>query len=604
MNSEAKKKFPSEEMPWLNLYAKGAREAALKPVEEITMWRYLERYLKADGDKIPALKYFGRTVKRSELIKQVYRWARTLKGMGIEADERVIIYIPFIPEAAYILFALNIIGAWPVMLNMGSSPEALKAGSEGARFGIIADAVEDKMAHVFRNSRQFKAVLFLSITDQMGLPMKAVARLKVSSKNRKILKENRHYISASDALKRWSGYKGEIEAAYDPQRPAIVTSSGGTSQKGYAKQIMDTNRAVISMYEQVLWTPLRERYIPGGTVYTGLPPFISTCIFCLFYGPLAHNMTCQIEPRFDSKIFTKNILKYRPQICLAPGRCWIYFFTQIERMLKKGKKVDFSQFTMPIMGGDGCVPEDLRWMNSVLRKCNSPVQIASGYGMSEVFSILTCDCRDGYESDNDTEDVITVGAPVPGGVVSIQDANGNELGYHERGEICVKTTTMMRGYYNNEELTASVMRGGWYHSGDLGSIDEKGFVYIYSRMSDAFFLEDGTPYYPVDLELRMTKDKEVHNTLVLNMAGKGEKPKLAAHIVLYHDCKDKEAVIRRLDASVQDILPEGIRIEGYKIHRHILRMSNVCKTDINSYRAEHTGYCRPEGDRMVEVNFE
>lgn len=603
MENNIKNLFPSEEMPWLKSYVDGAREESVKPAEQIGMWRFIERALKEQGDQYPAIEYFGRKIKRSELIAKVWLWARTLRGMGVGPDDRVIIFIPFIPEAAYIIFALNLIGAWPVMLNMGSSPEALAAGSKGAKFGVIADAVEENMAHVFRNSKEFEHVLFLSIGDQMPFYMKALVRLKTGKKNRDILKQNSNYISAADAIRRWGSFDGEVEAEFDPERPAIVTSSGGTSSKGYAKQIMDSNRAVISMFMQVLQTPLRDRYQPGTICYTGLPPFVSTCIFCLFLSPLYRNMTCYMEPRFDSKVFTKTIFKAKPQICLTPGRCWVYFFTQVERMLASGKKVDLSFFRMPIMGGEGCTPEDLRWMNSLMRKCGSPVQLMSGYGMSEIFSLLTADCRYGYPSDNDSEPVVSVGTPMPGTTAGVFDKDGNELPYGCRGELCIKATTLMLGYYNDEARTKEAIRDGWYHSGDLASIGKDGQIYVYCRMDEKFKCDDGTDFFPIDLELKMNSVEDVHCSMVNNMAAPGEKPRLAAHVVLYHECEDREAVIRKLDTATREILPDGLRIEGFKIHRHIFRMSNVCKTDRNSYKAELTGYFRPEGDRLVEVSF-
>lgn len=593
----------SEERPWLKWFPEGVREKTLEPDEKITMCQLVERCLREHGDRYPAINYFGRKIKRSEVLRNIDLWARMFKGMGVGVNDRVITFIPFTPEAVYIVLSLNKIGAWPVMLNLGSSPEALKNGAKGAKFGIVSDALEEQMAHVFRNNPEFEHVILLSVSEEAGFPVKQLMRLKDARKDRKILREAGNYISSAEALKRWGSYEGEIEAPCDPERPAVVTSSGGTSSKGYAKQIMDSNRAVISMMKQSGLVHLPEKYPAGCNVYTGFPPFISTCLLVLMLAPLCYNSTACIEPRLSPEIFYQNVMKLRASVCCAPGRCWVFFFTQIERLIAQGKTPDLSFFTMPIMGGDGVIKADLKWMNGLLRKCGSSVGIVSGYGMSEMFSLLSVDFRFGYASDSDKEPVISVGMPLPGSDVTVFDENGNELGYGQRGEICVRGKTLMLGYYNDREKTEEAVRNGWYHSGDYGSVSEDGQIFIYSRLMDGFSLPDGRRFYPVDAELKLNDDKEVHCSMVNNMAGPGGKPRLAAHIVLYHECNDKEAVIRRLDAALKDVLPEGIRIEGYKIHRHIFKMSGVLKVDRNYYREQLTGYIRPEGDKFVDVSF-
>lgn len=593
--------LPSEERPWMKFYEPGAATSAQGPDMGITMWKYIENALRQHGDDIEAFLYFGRKVKRSQLIDNVYRWARTLRGMGIGPDERVVIYSPFTPEIAYIFFALNHIGAWPVMLNMASSPEALMCAAQGARFAVVADAVEDNMAHILHSSN-WETVIFVQMGTCMPFPLRQIMALKSCLKRRRLLKENPHYITTARALDRWSSFNGPLETDYDPMRPAIVTSSGGTSQKGYAKQIMDSNAAVIAMFRQVLQTKLKDGYLQGTVCYTSLPPFVSTSLFVLFLAPLFRGMTCVLEPRLDGRVFTDNVLKHRPQVTLIPGRCWIYFFTQIERSIRKGHKPDLSFFKLPIMGGEGVSPNDLRWMNDLLHQCGSTISLISGYGLSEVFSVVSVDLEGA--ADNDKSPVINVGRPLPAVAAGVFDKDGNELGYDERGELYVKSPTMMLGYYKNEKLTQQVVRDGWFHTGDLCSISKDGLVYHYCRMSDCFTTANGRTVYPIDIELLVNEDPDVRCSMVNNMAPAGMPPRLAAHIVLKHGTDSTEDIIRRIDRKISQSMPDGLSIEGYKIHRHIFRMSNVCKIDRNSYRMEKDGYIRPLDGRMLQVTFD
>lgn len=597
------KRLPSEEKPWLKWYVENAREMSHN-VETITLYQKLIGKFREQGDQFTALQYFGNNISRSEFISQTDRWARALYGMGIREDERVIIFIPFTPEAAYIILALNKIGAWPVMLNLGSSPEALTQGCANARFAIVSDSVENRIAHALRNNPAFEKVVLLTVATDMGFPYRQLVSLNKGRESKKMLKDARNYISSKEVLKRWENYEGNVEAPCKMERPAIITSSSGTSKAGYAKQIMDSNHAVISMMEQIEMTSLPERFPEGTMCYCGLPPFISTSFLVLFLLPLYHNMTCMMDPRMDPEVFYKNVMKCKPQLCLITGRCWVYFFTQIERLIKNGKTPDLSFFTLPIMGGDGIIVKDMKWMNGLLKKCGSKVGLCSGYGMSEMFSLLSVDSRPGFAADNDTQSVISVGAPMPGSDVCVIDENGNELTYGERGEVCARGETLMLGYYNDQKTTDTAVHDGWYHSGDLGSIDEDGNIYVYGRMSDCYKDEKGRQMQPFDIEILINQDKDVHYTMVNNMAPSGQRPRLAVHLVLDHNCPDRDAAIRRIDEAVSKILPDGLKIEGYKVHRHIFRMNLVLKLDRRYYKEQLTGYFRPEGDTMKEVTFE
>jgi len=597
------KRLPSEEKPWLKWYCENSFEKANEPYEEVTLYQLMSRKFREHGDTFPAFEYFGTKISRSELLAQTDRWARTFRGMGVGVDDRVIVFIPFTPEAAYILFALNKIGAWPVMLNLGSSPSAIAHGCIDSKFAVVSDAVEDRIAHALRNNPAFEHVILLSVSTDMPFVLRNLYKLKKSSSVRKMLKEAKNYIRSEEALRRWEGFEGEVEAPCDIKRPAIITSTSGTSKAGYAKQILDSNAAVVSMIKQLGLTTLPPRCVAGDRCYTGLPPFISTSVLVLFLLPLYYNLTCYVDPRMEAEVFTKNLLKFKPQLCLITGRCWVYFFTQIERMIKRGKTPDLSFLKIPIMGGDGIVVKDLRWMNSLLRKCGGQYGICSGYGMSEMFSLLSADTREGFAADGDSQPVISVGAPMPGSVVAIMDKDGNELGYGERGEVCAKGMTLMEGYYNDEEKTREAIRDGWYHSGDLGSIDEDGNIYVYGRMSSCYVDEEGRSLQPFDLENFIAQDDEVHYCMVNNMAPDGEKPRLAVHLVLLHECKDKESVIRRIDEAARGFLQYGQTVEGYKLHRHIFKMNSVLKLDRRYYKEQLTGYFRPEGENMVEVSF-
>lgn len=102
--------FPSEERAWEKFYSPKAQEILNKGLNYNNLWRYLEQEMLADNDEHDALVYFGKRIKRSELMADVERWARVLRGMGVKADDPVLIFSPFTPEMVSILFAANVVG--------------------------------------------------------------------------------------------------------------------------------------------------------------------------------------------------------------------------------------------------------------------------------------------------------------------------------------------------------------------------------------------------------------------------------------------------------------------------------------------------------------
>ena len=595
---------PSEERPWERFYAPTTNCRLKEELHYNSLWRFLEQEMLADGDRHDALVYFGRRIKRSELIADVQLWARVLKGMGVEADEHVLIFSPFTPEVVSILFAINLVGATAILPNLAASHTALSGSMGSSRVAFVFDGLEQRISDILARE-QFELVVLIDATRGMSCPLKQIAGTINWLKSFKVRHRSPKYISLDKAIHRYGPYQGEVEAPHKPGRVAIYSSSGGTTQKGQAKQIGLTNEGMLRMFTNSLafneqGHPFRE----GDIVYCNLPPFVCTALFVLLMVPLQHRMTCILEPRLDVDTFTKNLLKYRPQVTLIPGKCWEGFCTKMEEMAERGQLPDLSFLRLPIMGGEGCTPEMLEWMNKVLHRYGSTTGIVSGYGMSEAFSVITIDWRPGCHIAENKRPCISVGYPFPGFTVGIFGPDGQELPYGMRGELRTKTATIMKGYLNNEELTKATIGDGWIHSGDLCEMDEQGIVYIYGRMNDYVCSPKGEPIYLFDIANYLRQDHAVKHAMVCNMGHSTDDPHLAAHLILDEKVKETQIeVLSRLETSMKKILPQGLDIEGYKLHQGTFRMSIVCKVDHNSYHEELTGYLKPTPQGMEHVNF-
>lgn len=189
-------------------------------------------------------------------------------------------------------------------------------------------------------------------------------------------------------------------------------------------------------------------------------------------------MTLINDPRVSESGFYKQMMETKPNVALTTGSLWGVFFRNIERELKKGKDVDLSYAKMWIIGGEGTKPAYFKKWNELMEMCGSKTPLYSGYGMSEVFSVLSVETLvSSYDARKIESPVISVGIPYPGTNVKIVDKLGNELRYGERGELLIKSNTAMKEYYNKPELTSKVLSDGWVHTGDIFSVNEDGMLF-------------------------------------------------------------------------------------------------------------------------------
>lgn len=592
--------YPSIDRPWMKYYQNGAYEAATRIPTGITVWDFIEDRLKEQGDAVPALEYFGKTVSRSQFVENVYRWARIFKGMGVRENEVVPVHGIWTPEICYIIFALNLIGATGYYQKLDISRENLEKETAKSRFAVALDVLWDKVRDVFTEER-FEKVIVLSLSDSMPFPVKEGFRFS-SRKTHRAIFSNDRILTVDEAIRTYGGYSGKLKADFVPDRVTFITSSSGTTVGGPVKGVMATNEAAIAQILQA--DAAQVNFRSGGRCLAILSPTAATTLACLFFYPLYFNMTMVIEPRINEQTFCSYMMKLKPQIAIMTGSWWEMMFHRIEDEIRSGKKVDLSFFDMPILGGEGSTVEDLKWINGLLKKCGARVPMFCGYGLSEMFSVMSVWNESLPESFLDADKpVINSGLVFPGLTAGVFDKDGNELPYNTPGELWVKGPTVTKGYYNKEDLTKKILVDGYLRTGDIFEIDENGILYYHGRMTDRIDLPDGSPLYMFDIVNEMRKDPSVKYAMV-NVMRTANGNKLAAHLVLSDSAEDQKTVLKRLESHMPEYLPRGIDISGYKFHEFAFRSSaTTAKKDRNSYVKEMTGYVLATANGLTSVSF-
>ena len=264
--------------------------------------------------------------------------------------------------------------------------------------------------------------------------------------------------------------------------------------------------------------------------------------------PLTIGMNVILRPKFEVREYCDMVIKYKPQILMGVP-------TLFESLLSEWDdddiKLDFIKCAL--VGGD-TLKQGLRdKINKFFKKHGAKITVTAGYGLSEA----VCGVALGDQSNQKGD---AIGIPLPGIYVGIYSETDEEVPYGEEGEICICGPTVMLGYYNNPKEThmaLHVHKDGnvWLHTGDVGSMDEDGFI-TYTNRSKRMIISSGYNVYPSQIE----KLLETHPSVMLcSVVGVPHKRKMEvpkAFIVLKNKRKKKELVTLELMMLCKKNLPK------------------------------------------------
>ena len=162
--------------------------------------------------------------------------------------------------------------------------------------------------------------------------------------------------------------------------------------------------------------------------------------------------------------------------------------------------------------------------SKIERKFNDfGIHIVQGYGLTETSPVISAE-NDKYGKYG------SVGIPMKNVEVKIVDKDENGI-----GEITVKGPNVMLGYYENEEATKEVLIDGWFHTGDLGYIDEEGFLFITGRKKDMIVLKNGKKVFPEELETLINRNEEIEESFVYGKVDKEDESKIKVAVKVVYN---------------------------------------------------------------------
>ena len=594
--------YASFDRPWLKHYEEGAAEKANSIPVDKTVWDVIEEKLLEYYD-YPALEYFGKLFSKQEFIDLCYTWARTFRAMGVEENEVVPVYGPFVPDICAMVFGLNMIGACPYFLKLAISPEALAEETKEAKVAVVYDGMWKNVAHEFSKDK-FKKVIVATVTADMPSPKKEIVsfmNMIEAKKSKSKIPDEKKYIWADKARQIADYYTGNVKVPFVKGRPTFITSSSGTTVGGIVKGTTATNESTIS--QLYMGDVSGIQYFPGDRCLNHFPPTASTSLNALFLLALFKGETVIIDPRVSEKDFYNQLTQLKPNIALHTGSAWEAFFNRVKAEMEAGKKFDFSYAKGWTIGGEGTDVNKFRIWNNIMQQ-NGAEGIYSGYGLSELFSAVSVEKKD--DRYDFSKSIMSVGLPYAGIVMGVFDEEGNELPYNTRGELRIKSKSAMAGYYNKPEVTANTIVDGWIKTGDLAELDENGFLYVWGRVKDSIKLPGNKKLYLFDIANKIKENEHIDDAIVLSMPTEDCENNLVAHIVWREKYSDEEKknIINEINNTLKEFLPEGIIMSAYSEHDIMLPYSpTTLKKDKNRMSKQTSGYIQVIDGELQNVEF-
>ena len=541
--------YASKAQPWMSFYDPKYRDM---PVPDCTAFEYVCRQNKGHLADI-ALNYYGVNISYATLIVNVKKTAAALRAAGVRKGDIMTAVSVMTPELIYLFYASDMVGATLNLVDPRYSPDGIHEYIEEAQSKMLISlsVCYDKCHQAVRRTTVEK-ILLLSPADSLKGPMKLAYMAANPDRNR--------YASNVIPWKQFMAAGKDASTAsepFDPKHSCVMVHTGGTT--GSPKGVMLGDTAFNAIAQQ--FSAFEALFSRQQRLLNVMPPFIAYGYACGVHLPLSLGLTVVIVPNLDPAELGKLILKHKPSHMFGVPSHY-----QVLAADPRMKNKDLSFVLNLACGGDAISVGAERSVNDFLIGHGAPYGLAKGYGMTEVCSAATAAA--GIHNKPGS-----VGRPLPSTVVSIfEPGTEKELPIGERGEICISGPSMMQCYYNKPDETAFVMRKHadgrvWVHSGDIGYMDEEGYVFLDSRIKRMIIRHDGFKIFPSMIENVLSTHPAVANCSVVGCVDKdhvqGRLP--LAYIVLNKDCqKKKRQIIRELRAMCADELPEYILPVAYK----------------------------------------
>ena len=485
---------------------------------------------------LPALSYMGRIIPYSLLEKNIKITAKAFASIGIKEGDTVTVCLPNVPQAIYCLYALNHIGAIASMIHPLSAESEIEfyLRTAGSKCAITLDQFYPKFEEVMKKYPLEKLIIAsagseLGAVKKVAFSLMNLGKMPKLPKNNTVMKWNEFFALG----KKFKGDEPKVEKC--DKDVAVILFSGGTT--GTTKGIMLSN---LNFNALALQTAAMSHYdIHSMRMLAAMPVFHGFGLGVCIHTMLVAGGLSILVPRFNVKAYANLIKTEKPNFIAGVPT----LFEAITRNpYLDGVSLDF--LCGVFSGGDSLSVELKKKFDKFLDDHGSPVHVREGYGTTEC---VTASCLTPYCEEREA----SIGLPYPDTYYQICAVGTcDEVPYGEDGEICLCGPSVMVGYMNNEAETANTLRthadgNVWLHTGDLGKMDEDGFIYFKQRIK-RMIITSGYNVYPSQIENILDAHPKVQMSCVIGVKDPYKMQKVKAFIVLRDGIKPSEDIRQEL----------------------------------------------------------
>ena len=487
-----------------------------------TMFEKVEEVAKK-WPNLVAFDFMGRPTTYRRLVEEVHKCARSLRTIGVRENDKVTIAMPNCPQAIFMFYAVNLIGAIANMIHPLSAEKEIEfyLNESQSVTAITLDQFYSKFERV-RSHTGIVNIIIASIKDELSRPVKVGYMVTEGRKQERIPKDA--------PVIRWKEFMRLGRACFYNYRvhreaddPAVILYSGGTT--GTTKGIVLTNLNFNALSQQVHAT--NPMFIGGGNdkMLAAMPLFHGFGLGVCIHTMLSEGGRCVLVPRFTPKSYARLITKYKCSFIAGVP-------TLYEALLREPSMegADLSFMKGVFSGGDSLSIELKKKLDAFLKDHGAKIQVREGYGTTET---VTACCL----TPPHTHKEGSIGVPFPDTYIKVVEPGTDRvLPYGEEGEILLAGPTVMKEYMNHPQETADTLRKHedgltWVYTGDLGCMDEEGFVYFHGR-SKRMIISSGYNIYPGQIENILDANEYVQMSCVIGIPDDLKMQAVKAFIML------------------------------------------------------------------------
>ena len=443
----------------------------------------------------PAFKFMGMTLNFGELDTLSRAFAFWLQEQGLTPGDRVAVMLPNVPQYPVVVAAILRAGMVVVNVNPLYTPRELEhqLKDSGARLIVILENFAATLQKV-HDAVPTRKVVVAAMGDMLGWLKGAIVNHVV--RNVKKLVPPFQLAGTTrfgDTLQRGrGGAAGFRPANVGPDDIAVLQYTGGTTGVSKGAVLLHRN-LVANVLQSEAWNQPALKSLPAGE------QLVTICAL-----PLYHIFAFNINMMLGMRMGSCNVLIPNPRDLPATlkelSRHRFHSFPAVNTLFNAlanhpdAARVDWSSLKISLGGGMAVQQATAQlW----LQKTGCPV--VEGYGLSETSPSVSCNPVDATAYSG------SIGLPLPNTEMILLDDDGRPVPPGAAGEICIRGPQVMAGYWQRPDETAKVMTpDGWFRSGDIGTMDERGYFRIIDRKKD-MILVSGFNVYPNEIEDVLTQ---------------------------------------------------------------------------------------------------